>query len=642
MPRTKSTGRRHHHPTSHFFSVPSLTTATTSITSSDTIDQSSFVVPQQNGRSPFYILCSLVSALLCSLLAIHTYWETRRAGFVWDDRAAILGNADVTSVSTSSSFLTVFNRSILYDLWTHDFWGMKLNYQDSHKSWRPLCVLTFRLNYMYSEKEAGPYHVVNIFLHGMTTALVCWLTHVLMELYRYRQPEHATVSTTESASTDDEVDDAVVQSFSAVTSLSKEESTRLVGASVAGLLFAVHPIHVEAVSGLVSRADILAGLFSILAVLSYVHTFPARKNQHGSTNVVESEWSWGAWGAWGAWRPWKRPLFWAVVSMFFVICAALSKETGATTLAVLLLMECIQPPAALPTNESTLKSTNEGTVDHTAQQNARIVFVGGVISPLDDESTEALAFDVNVDTNVLLQKNIFFWGAQKTFQPAVVGSNGTVFAVNKESCGSKIEIPGVGMKREPKQDMKRVSAQTGTTSQNCVVSCPRDNKLAKTKTENGTILTSLSWARFLKRGPILDCGGSGDTATITDGAIDDSNKTIQDENVWGRLLHDSNRKVLFPKMISTAEINTKLDQHDLDLFHGPSLELVKGWRKNEEGKLSMDKMAIETTTKTVLKMTYHQQHCLEYDQRDMAQDLFIKWYVPFFFEDKAHFSFHIV
>ena len=283
------------------------------------------------------------------------------------------------------------------------------------------------------------------------------------------------------------------------------------------------------------------------------------------------------------------------------------------------------------------KNNGEGQVDPTAQQNALHPIVSGVISLLDDESAGALAFNGDVDTNVLLQKNIFFWGAQKTFQPAVVGSNGTMFAVNKESCGSKIEIPGIGVKREPKQDTQGVSAQTGTTSQNCVVSCPRDIKLAKTKTDNGTIIltSSLSWARFLKRGPILDCGGSGDTATITDGAIDDSNKTIQDENVWKRLLHDSNRKVLFPKMISTAEINTKLDQHDLDLFHGPSLGLVKELRKHEEEKLSMEKMAIETTTtKTVSKVTYHQQHCLEYDQRDMAQDLFIKWYVPFFLKIK--------
>ena len=277
----------------------------------------------------------------------------------------------------------------------------------------------------------------------------------------------------------------------------------------------------------------------------------------------------------------------------------------------------------------------EDTVDHTAQQNARNVFVGGVISPLDDESTGALAFNGNVDTNVLLQKNIFFWGAQKTFQPAVVGSNGTVFAVNKESCSSKIEIPGIGVKREPKQDMQRVSAQTGTTSQNCAVSCPRDNKLAKTKTENnGTIVltSSLSWARFLKRGPTSGNDDGRDTATA-EVALDGWNKTFEDDKTWKALLCDSNRKVLFPKMISTTEINTKLDQHDLDLdlFHGPSLELVKELRKNEEGKLSMEKMAIETTTtKNVSKVTYHQQHCLEYDQRDMAQDLFIKWYVPFF------------
>ena len=148
----------------------------------------------------------------------------------------------------------------------------------------------------------------------------------------------------------------------------------------------------------------------------------------------------------------------------------------------------------------------------------------------------------------------------------------------------------------------------------------------------------MSWTRFSKRGPTSDHDDGRDTATA-EVALDGLNKTFEDGNTWKALLCDSNRKVLFPKMISTTEINTKLDQHDLDLFHGPSLELVKELRKNEEGKLSMEKMAIETTTtKTVSKVTYHQQHCLEYDQRDMAQDLFIKWYVPFFLNKIKHIS----
>ena len=35
-------------------------------------------------------------------------------------------------------------------LWSHDFWGTALDHAGSHQSWRPLCVLSFRLNYFWS------------------------------------------------------------------------------------------------------------------------------------------------------------------------------------------------------------------------------------------------------------------------------------------------------------------------------------------------------------------------------------------------------------------------------------------------------------------------------------------------------------
>lgn len=38
---------------------------------------------------------------------------------------------------------------------------------------------------------------------------------------------------------------------------------------LSGCLFAAHPIHTEAVSGLVGRAELLAGLFYVLAVIAY-------------------------------------------------------------------------------------------------------------------------------------------------------------------------------------------------------------------------------------------------------------------------------------------------------------------------------------------------------------------------------------
>src|SRR5439155_950465 len=47
------------------------------------------------------------------------------------------------------------------------------------------------------------------------------------------------------------------------------------GALVAGLLFAVHPLHVEAVANVVGRAELMAALFTLLAVYAaLVHESP--------------------------------------------------------------------------------------------------------------------------------------------------------------------------------------------------------------------------------------------------------------------------------------------------------------------------------------------------------------------------------
>lgn len=73
----------------------------------------------------------------------------------------------------------------------------------SHKSYRPLTVLTFRLNYLFSELSAASYHLLNVVFH----AIVCVL-------------------------------------FLRVCRVFQDKSSSL----VAALLFAVHPIHTEAVS----------------------------------------------------------------------------------------------------------------------------------------------------------------------------------------------------------------------------------------------------------------------------------------------------------------------------------------------------------------------------------------------------------
>ena len=133
-------------------------------------------------------------SLLCAAVSVIAYLNTLDLHFCFDDNYAILQNQDVTQPQNSS--------------WTHllvnDFWGMPIREQLSCKSYRPLCVATFRLNYLLHELQPMGYHLVNVLLHGAVCYLYVQLCGVV---------------------------------FSQVWP-----------ALIAGLLFAVHPIHTEAVS----------------------------------------------------------------------------------------------------------------------------------------------------------------------------------------------------------------------------------------------------------------------------------------------------------------------------------------------------------------------------------------------------------
>ena len=69
--------------------------------------------------------------LLLVLLTLLVYSNSLGGDFVHDDVAAIVNNRDVTGGSWSG-------------LWTNDFWGLNIRDMRSHKSYRPLTVLTFR------------------------------------------------------------------------------------------------------------------------------------------------------------------------------------------------------------------------------------------------------------------------------------------------------------------------------------------------------------------------------------------------------------------------------------------------------------------------------------------------------------------
>ena len=59
----------------------------------------------------------------------------------------------------------------LSSVFSNDFWGLSLSDPESHKSYRPLTILSFRLNRILHGMWAPGFHVLNIAAHGLVSVL---------------------------------------------------------------------------------------------------------------------------------------------------------------------------------------------------------------------------------------------------------------------------------------------------------------------------------------------------------------------------------------------------------------------------------------------------------------------------------------
>ncbi|KAI8503879.1 Protein O-mannosyl-transferase tmtc4 [Branchiostoma belcheri] len=165
-----------------------------------------------------------VFALLC-------FWRSWDGEFLFDDSEAIVNNKDLLSETP------------VWELFQHDFWGKNLASKTSHKSYRPLTVLTFRLNHWFTGGLSQPwsFHVVNLLLHA---AICVQLLHVFSVIF------------------------GGVQHDSSGSRVFAAPRASLLAAT----LFAVHPVHTESVAGVVGRAELLCALFFFSAFLCYVRS----------------------------------------------------------------------------------------------------------------------------------------------------------------------------------------------------------------------------------------------------------------------------------------------------------------------------------------------------------------------------------
>ncbi|XP_073644988.1 protein O-mannosyl-transferase TMTC1 isoform X6 [Tursiops truncatus] len=193
------------------------------------------------------------------------YGRSLQGEFVHDDVWAIVNNPDVRP-----------GAPLRWGIFSNDFWGKGMAENTSHKSYRPLCVLTFKLNIFLTGMNPFYFHAVNVILH-------CLVTLVLM--------------------------------YTCDKTVFKNRGL----AFVTALLFAVHPVHTEAVAGIVGRADVLACLLFLLAFLSYSRSVD-------QCRVGE------------CFPPTASPFF-LLLSLCLGTCAMLVKETGVTVFGVCLVYD---------------------------------------------------------------------------------------------------------------------------------------------------------------------------------------------------------------------------------------------------------------------------------------------------------------
>ncbi len=149
---------------------------------------------------------------LTPLLAILVYLPAFQAEFTFDDVPIIEENTLVRSTGE------------LGTIWRSHYWAGKADAEDKGL-YRPLTLTTYNLQYAMTGDRPGPFHIFNVLLH----AAVCFLLMRMLALL-FNAPWLAMAT---------------------------------------GLLFAVHPLHTEAVAGIVGRAELLAAAFMLFAMITY-------------------------------------------------------------------------------------------------------------------------------------------------------------------------------------------------------------------------------------------------------------------------------------------------------------------------------------------------------------------------------------
>src|SRR5512144_1307441 len=165
-------------------------------------------------------------AVSLAMVTLFVYLPALRNEFVgvWDDNIYIVENPHIRSLDAA-----FFHWAFL------DFYA---------SNWHPLTWISLAADYALWGPNPLGYHLTNIILHAFNTLAVVLLVIKLLQTAKERQtgPD--------------------LPSFPG-------ERTILLAAGVTGLLFGLHPLHVESVAWVSERKDLLCALFYLLSIITY-------------------------------------------------------------------------------------------------------------------------------------------------------------------------------------------------------------------------------------------------------------------------------------------------------------------------------------------------------------------------------------
>jgi tetratricopeptide (TPR) repeat protein len=213
-------------------------------------------------------------AVLAALLTFLVYLKALNNDFLnWDDDLYIFENPHITS------FDPLFIKWAFFDFYA--------------ANWHPLTWMSHALDYALWVLNPVGHHVTNNFIHAANTFLVVILTVKLLKSHQER-------------------------ALSEGMGTFLDDRRSLIGGGVTGLLFGLHPLHVESVAWVAERKDLLCALFFLLSIVMYTNAVMRR--EHGAERKSLTP---------GAMR----------YTFCFFVLSLLSKPMAVSLPAVLLIMD---------------------------------------------------------------------------------------------------------------------------------------------------------------------------------------------------------------------------------------------------------------------------------------------------------------